>query len=614
MMVAKVATGRIMKSFNSSINPRVRLPFWPNCWFVYTLLGLIFSANHSHALSVQSQVKPQVIAQGQSATYNIVVSGAKRGQSIGGQLPSVPGLQISNRANTSSSTQIINGVVSHTLTYGFELRAQSLGAFTIPGWSMEIGGQRLQVPPATLKVVDAKDAFKGVFQLDLELSRDSFYVGEAVDAVLRLLVREGVDVRVAGPPEKIGDGFTQDSVKKDPWTIKQIVRSGIRYQQATAPLTLTPIKDGPQSLKYKLRLAVRSRSRDPIFDFGAFRRMQEKELILESDIRNFKVKPLPSEGRTEAFSGAVGRFEAVAEARPGQVSVGDPVNLIFRVTGKGRFDRMQAPQLDGGDDFKVYPPKIGFVPGKQSGTGVKTFEYILIPKHADTDQLLEIPFAFFEPERGVYIDLTQRPMEITVIPAPEGTFSPLMPEPVVKSSALSSKRKAVSGGRLLPLRTESGRWVSPGDFRLLKPTYVGTQCMVMAIFAGVFFVRRRQLHLAGDASLRRRIAGGKAVSEWSQKAKDAVTQGNGEAFLDAARRTLQESVGRHMEASEAEALTFDDIRRHLERRSADAATIENARTLFDAVDLLKFGGGDEYTCLGLPELLKSLNQVQEGLK
>jgi hypothetical protein len=479
---------------------------------------------------------------------------------------------------------------------------------------MEIGGQRLQVPPATLKVVDAKDAFKGVFQLDLELSKDSFYVGEAVDAVLRLHVREGVDVRVAGPPEKIGDGFTQDSVKKDPWTIKQIVRSGIRYQQATAPLTLTPIKDGPQSLKYKLRLAVRSRSRDPIFDFGAFRRMQEKELIFESGIRNFKVKPLPSEGRTVAFSGAVGHFEAVAEASPGQVSVGDPVNLIFRVTGKGRFDRMQAPQLDGGDDFKVYPPKIGFEPGKQSGTGVKTFEYILIPQHADTGQLLEIPFAFFEPERGVYIDLTQRPMEITVIPAPEGTFSPLMPEPVVKSSTSSSKRKVVSGGRLLPLRTESGRWVSPGDFRLLKPSYVGAHCMILALFSGVFFVRRRQLHLAGDASLRRRIAGGKAASEWSQKAKDAVTQGNGEAFLDAARRALQESVGRHMEASEAEALTFDDICRHLERRSADAATIENARTLFDAVDLLKFGGGDGYTRSGLTELLKSLTQVQEGLK
>jgi hypothetical protein len=614
MMVAKVATGRIMKSFNHSFNLRVRLVFWPHCWFVFILSGLTFSANHSYALSVQSQVKPQVIAQGQSATYNIVVSGTARGRSIGGQLPSVPGLQISNRANTSSSTQIVNGAVTHTLTYGFELRAQSLGAFTIPGWSMEIGGQRLHVPPATFRVVDAKDAFKGVFQLDLELSRDSFYVGEAVDAVLRLLVREGVDVRLAGSPDKIGDGFTQDSVKKDPWTIKQVVRNGIRYQQATAPLVLTPIKDGPQSLKYKLRLAVRSRSRDPIFDFGAFSRMQEKELILESDARTLKVKALPSKGRPVAFSGAVGRFEAVAEARPGQVSVGDPVNLIFRVTGKGRFDRMQAPRLDGGDDFKVYPPKIGFKEGNQSGTGVKTFEYILIPKHADTDQLLEIPFAFFEPERGVYIDLTQRPMAITVIPAPEGTFSPLMPEPVVKSPSSSSKKKTISGGRLLPLRTESGRWVSPGDFRLLQPAYIGTQCMVMALFTGVFFVRRRQLHLAGDPSLRRRIAGDKAVSEWSQKAKDAVAQGNGEAFLDAARRTLQESVGRHMEESEAEALTFDDIHRHLERRSADAATIENARTLFDAVDRLKFGGGDGYTRQGLTELLKSLNQVQEGLK
>ena len=40
------------------------------------------------------------------------------------------------------------------------------------------------------------------------------------------------------------------------------------------------------------------------------------------------------------------------------------------------------------------------------------------------------------------------------------------------------------------------------------------------------------------------------------------------AVLDAARRTLQESVGRHLEASEAEALTFEDVRRRVNQIAA----------------------------------------------
>lgn len=561
----------------------------------------------------QSRVNPQVVAKGQSATYEVIIGGASPGRSIGGRMPSVPGLEISGNASSSSSTRIINGNFNQSVTYGFSIQANEVGTYTIPTWIMQVGGKSFRVPQASIKVVDARDAFKGVFQLDLNLERDNFYVGERINATLRLLVREGVEVRILGPPAKIAsDGFMLDPLKQNSWNITKVRQEGIRYDQGTVQLVVTPIKSGQQGLQFKQSLAVRTRSRDPLFDFGALSRLNEKEIILETKVLDTSAKPLPATGRLPGFTGAVGKFNALAEAKPGEVKVGEPVTLTFRVTGQGSFDRIQAPQLNGGDDLKVYPPKIGFDAKGGPGTGVKTFEYIVIPQHEDTGHLLEVPFSYFEPERGIYVDLTRRPMEISVLPAPPGA-NPNLPQQVVKSKSPSSQKKPTGGARLLPIRTEPGRWKTPSDFVLLTPVFVGTQILLLALSTGLFVVRRRQLRLAGDASLRRRIAGGKAASAWNQKAVDAVEASDAGAFLDAARRTLQESVGRHLEASEAEALTFEDVRRHLESKNADETTIENACVLFDAVDLLKFGGADS-SGLDLAALLECLEHVQEGLK
>ena len=96
-------------------------------------------------------------------------------------------------------------------------------------------------------------------------------------------------------------------------------------------------------------------------------------------------------------------------------AVGEPVTLTHRVSIP-KFGSYSAPALDGANDFKVYPPKIDFQPG----SSVKSFEYLVIPQREGTGELLEVPFSYFDPEKGTYVDLSRRPMAISVLPPPEG--------------------------------------------------------------------------------------------------------------------------------------------------------------------------------------------------
>ena len=556
---------------------------------------------------VQSRVNPQVVAKGQQAAYEIILPG-RPGNSIGGTLPNVPGLEIGRNVSSSSSMQVINGNVSQTATLSFPAVPRRTGTFTIPGWVMEVSGRKYSVPPATFKAVDAGDAYKDVFRLSLALPSQAVYVGQRVTGTLRLLVRQGVSVRIMGPPEKTkGEGFTLEPLEQNSWTISQTLVNGIRFDQGTVQLRLTPVKSGPQTLQFSQNLAVRGRNTSPLDGF--FGRGGEKVVPLETDPVEFEVRALPASGKPVSFTGAVGKFDAQVEAGPSEVRVGEPVTLTYRITGEGSFDRIQAPVLDGGDDFKVYPPKVDSPPGSQQ----KSFEYLVIPQREGTGGLLEVPFSYFEPEQGIYVDLTRRPMDITVLPVPEGSAVQL-PTQVAKSPSAGTRKSVVSaGGRLLDIRLEAGRWRAVGDFTVFTPGFVGTQATLFALFAGLFLVRRRQLQLAGDAGLRRRIDGGKAASKWLQQAEDAAAKGDAPGFLDAALRALQEEVGRHRMDSASEAITYDDVRTYLEGTNADESVLGNAQQLFDAGDLVKFGGAHASE-LDLSALLACLNKLREALK
>ena len=59
--------------------------------------------------------------------------------------------------------------------------------------------------------------------------------------------------------------------------------------------------------------------------------------------------------------------------------------------------------------------------------GFTTFSYTLIPLSDSSKATPAIPFCYFDPKKGAYVDLTIPPVPLTVRPAPPGTIAKAQP-------------------------------------------------------------------------------------------------------------------------------------------------------------------------------------------
>jgi hypothetical protein len=81
-------------------------------------------------------------------------------------------------------------------------------------------------------------------------------------------------------------------------------------------------------------------SRIPFAQFG-----ERRDIQISSDPVALEVKPLPPNA-PPSFSGAIGSFTMATDAKPKSVQVGDPITVTTTISGRGNFDRVNAPLLE----------------------------------------------------------------------------------------------------------------------------------------------------------------------------------------------------------------------------------------------------------------------------
>jgi hypothetical protein len=126
-----------------------------------------------------------------------------------------------------------------------------------------------------------------------------------------------------------------------------------------------------------------------------------------------EVKALPA-GAPPTFSGAVGSFSMTAEANPKRVQIGDPITIKAAISGRGNFDRMNAPELSDERGWHKYPPSSNFKQDDDVGiSGTKTFELVVSPN----EKLTKIPplaFGYFDPVKEKYVTLQSEAVPLIV--------------------------------------------------------------------------------------------------------------------------------------------------------------------------------------------------------
>jgi BatD DUF11 like domain len=362
---------------------------------------------------------------------------------------SVDGLEI-HSTGQSRQFEIHNFATSSSVTYNYTILPLRAGRFTIPPQTVRAGGKLLRTPELILNVADSPGSSAGARQsrgrqsqsvsagdllfAELIVPKKVAYVGEIVPVQVRMGFDPRVRPRLIEPPEITGQGFTAQKLQQSGQTSETI--NGRPYDVVTFKTAIAaaragkfevgPVKAKAQVIVPRARSAPRSRTRSPfdLFDLddpfsdpffsNPFAQMGERrEVDINSQPVALEVKPLPANA-PPSFSGAIGNFAMTTDAKPKSVQVGDPITVTSTISGRGNFDRVNAPAIEDERGWHKYPPSSKFKQDDEVGiSGTKTFETVLSPNEKK-QALPLLAFSYFDPAKEQYVTLRSESIAITV--------------------------------------------------------------------------------------------------------------------------------------------------------------------------------------------------------
>jgi len=424
--------------------------------------------------SVTAVLSKSEAAVGETVQLQIRVTGGRSADAP--EKIAVDGLQI-YRTGTSQHFEMNNFNVTSSVIYDYAILPMKAGTFKIPPQTIRLGSNALHTPALTLNVTDSpgrssssrsnreaqpENANQLVFA-ELVVPKKVAFIGEMVPAEIRLGFDPRARPELADAPEIAGQGFTTQKLQQSQHNLETI--NGKSYEVVTFKTAIAATRTGRFEIgpvKAKARVSVprrqpagRSRSRpfdlfnlddpfsDPFFADPLGRLVERREVEMESEPATFEVKPLPPNAPPN-FSGGVGTFAMTTEAKPKRVQVGDPITVTSTVSGRGNFDRVNAPALEDDHGWHKYPSSSKFKQDDEVGiSGAKTFETVISPNEKK-QALPPLVFSYFDPVKENYVTLRSDAMPITVeggaAPAPAVVASQPGPAATVAASAKPSPK------------------------------------------------------------------------------------------------------------------------------------------------------------------------------
>ena len=357
----------------------------------------------------------------------------------------VDGLEI-HGTGTSRQFEMRNFTTTSSVTYNYTILPLKAGRFAIPPQTVRVGSQSLRTPELTLNVADSpgrsfasrpgqnaqpNKPSKLVFA-ELIVPKKSAFVGEIVPVQIRLGFDPRARPRLIEGPEIGGQGFTAQKLQQSGENLETI--GGRTYDVVTFKTAIAaaragefeigPLKAKAQVLAPRRPSSPRSRSpfdlfnlddpfSDPFFSDPFGQLGERREVEINSEPVAVEVKPLP-QNAPPSFSGAIGNFTMTTDAKPKSVQVGDPITVTTTISGRGNFDRVNAPVVEEEHGWHKYPPSSKFKQDDEVGiSGTKTFETVFSPNEKKQTVPL-MAFSYFDPVKEQYVTLRSDPIAIAV--------------------------------------------------------------------------------------------------------------------------------------------------------------------------------------------------------
>lgn len=315
--------------------------------------------------------------------------------------PSVPGLTIDVPGEGGSmQTTITNGKATTTRGIPLLVTARQLGANHIPPITVRLqDGSTLQTQAIDVRVEKGNPNLTGEAYAEAAFQPATIVPGEPARLVYRIYLKRGsVESLGIEPPAAailLGDRQVSRGRTFD--------KDGGQWTVITLNWALTIATPGDYRVEGQQDYQVSVG--DGFFDTRVLRgRVSVAPTVLT-------VKPLPSEGRPDDFTGLIGPLSFTTELDRPHISTGEGVEL--RVVAAGRqVDLLKAPLLALPVGVQAYPKDDGKSPDRNT----RIFRWDLVPSAAGDVVVPPVSIPYFDPETRVYRRAESKPVTLTVVP------------------------------------------------------------------------------------------------------------------------------------------------------------------------------------------------------
>jgi len=534
----------------------------------------------------------------------------------------------------SSSTEIINGKVSSSVSYSYVyyLQAVQEGKFSLApatfkyknkvyssdSLHIEVLGStaQKQTPtsagstPTDQPVTESggRDLF-----INLSVDRRDIFMGEPVVATVKIYSR----VNIAGINEikyPAFNSFLKSDIETPPLTsLRQenvngtvygsgIVQQFLLYPQVTGDINIDPVQ-----ISVLVQKKVRGEQSDPFFgDF--FSSYQTVPLAAASKPVKIKVKPLPGIQPAD-FSGVVGKLDVKAVLDKESVKVNDAVTYKVTLSGNGNLRIASAPVLKLSPDIEVYDPKItdNVRNGLNGTTGQKTFEYLLIPRHDGDFIIPPLSYSYFNIASGRYEKLTTEEFRISAKKTNEKNTG------VAVYGGVAKEDVKYLGKDIRFVKNDPGNLKRTGNILISYQSFYTAFAFSLLAFLVVLFLRREHIRRNSDVSMVKNRKAGKVAIKRLHNASECLKNDEIDQFYDEILKALWGYLSDKLNIPVSD-LTRTNAVSVLQNEGIDEETIRNLTKILDACEFARFApsssGAEAATIFdGATEFIKSVENL-----
>ncbi|HFC00940.1 MAG TPA: protein BatD, partial [Phaeodactylibacter sp.] len=433
--------------------------------------------------------------------------------------------QVGNPAQ-QSSTSIINGKVTRSQSLVYNVLTKKKGKFVIGPATAVVNGKKIKSNSFTIEVVEGKAKTDesvetgDEFFVRAEPSTRTARIGQQITLDYKLYTKINIESYDLGEDPEYKGFFAEDIRQVNYRTMREEINGEMYTTKIFKRVALYPQQAGLLTIEpLDLRLGV---STQPSGRRRSFFFNDVKYKPYRVDSVQIHVLPFPQNSIPESFSGAVGRYQMMANVNKTNITTDDALTVTMTIQGNGDIKRIKLPDLGLGENFEVYEPEIleektfeyqGEVLGK------KVLEYQALPLEPG-DYTVQPRFTYFDTDSSRFITLGIEPVKI-----------------VVKKGRKKRKSNIVQRAEtdklvFLPNKTQTS-WTKKGTF-FFGSSLFWILMGLPFLFLGGAVIYRQQLKKKGtiDLTILKSQRAQKVAVQKLSKAEEFMKKQNSRGFYD----------------------------------------------------------------------------------